>query len=174
VAWQKRLQPGLLPRTPAIGTLWLTWVATRALSGHPPECSRRRNGKKQTSTRSGNTPIDPAIHRVRLDKLRIFEITEAKLEALERGSPESIFLNLGIAVLSTAISISVALTTTRTDSDRTFYAFVIVTSVGYVAGITFGLLWFISRRSLKNVSAKIRSRIPPEGVQENGDDTSDK
>jgi hypothetical protein len=27
--------------------------------------------------------LDPAIHRVRLDKLTIFEITEAELDALE-------------------------------------------------------------------------------------------
>jgi hypothetical protein len=107
---------------------------------------------------------------VRLDKLRIFEITEAELEALERGSPESIFLNLAIAVLSVAISFSVALATSTFALDRTFYVFVIVTSVGYVAGITFGLLWYISRRSLRHVSAEIRARIPPEGVQEDGDD----
>ena len=117
------------------------------------------------------TPPDPAIHRIRLGKLRIFEITEAELEALERGSPESIFLNLAIAVLSIAISFSVALSTSKFENDRTFYVFVIVTSVGYVAGITFGLLWFISRRSLRNVSAEIRSRIPPEGIQEDGGET---
>ena len=117
------------------------------------------------------TPLDPAIHRIRLDKLRIFEITEAELEALERGSSESIFLNLAIAVLSIAISLSIALATTKIENDRTFYVFVIVTSVGYIAGIAFGLLWIISRWSLKNVSADIRSRIPPEGVQEQAEES---
>lgn len=118
------------------------------------------------------TQFEPAIHRVPLDKLRIFEITEAELEALERGSPESIFLNLAIAVLSVAISFLIALTTTKIENDRTFYVFVIVTSVGCVSGITFALLWFIWRRSLKSVSTEIRKRIPPpEGVQENGGDT---
>ncbi len=114
------------------------------------------------------TPPDPAIHRIPLGKLRIFEITEGELEALERGSPESIFLNLAIAVLSIAISFSVALATSKIENDRTFDVFVIVTSVGYVAGTTFGLLWFISRRTLRNVSAEIRSRIPPEGIQVDG------
>jgi hypothetical protein len=118
------------------------------------------------------TQLDPAIHRVRLDKLRIFEISEAELEALERGSSESIYLNLAIAVLSAAISFSVALATTTIEEDRTFYVFVIVTSVGYVAGVTFVLLWFMSRRSLKKVSAEIRSRIPPEGIQEQGEETA--
>jgi hypothetical protein len=115
------------------------------------------------------TPLDPAIHRVRLDTLRIFEISEAELEALERGSPESIFLNLALAVLSVAISFSISLATTTISSERTFTVFVVVTTVGYVAGITFGVLWLVSRRSLKSVSAKIRSRILPEGIQEVAD-----
>lgn len=116
------------------------------------------------------TQLEPAIHRVPLDKLRIFEITEAELEALERGSPDSIFLNLAIAVLSIATSFLISLITTKIENDRTFYVFVIITSVGFVSGITFGLLWFNLRRSVKSVSAVIRERIPPEGVQEQGND----
>jgi hypothetical protein len=116
--------------------------------------------------KSQETRLDPAIHRIRLGSLRIFEISEAELESLERGSPESIFLYLGLTVLSIAVSFSVALSTTRIDSDRTFAVFVIITSVGYVAGVTFGVLWVASRRSLNGVSAKIRSRIPPGGIQE--------
>lgn len=38
--------------------------------------------------------LDPAIHRIPVENIRIFEITEAELEALEQGSPTSIFLNL--------------------------------------------------------------------------------
>lgn len=112
------------------------------------------------------TPLDPAIRRVRLESLRIFEISEAELEALERGSPESVFLNLALAVLSVAISFSISLATTEVESDRTFAVFVIITSLGYVAGVTFGVLWLTARRSLRSVSARIRARIPPEGIQE--------
>lgn len=114
------------------------------------------------------TQLDPAIHRIRLDKLRIFEISEGELEALERGSPQSIFLNLAIALISIAISFTVTLVTVTIADDRTYYVLVIVTSIGYVAGITLGLLWVISRWSLKKVSTAIRSRIPAEGVQETG------
>lgn len=112
------------------------------------------------------TQLEPAIHRIPLGRLRIFEITEAELEALERGSPESLFLNLAIAVLSIATSFLITLTTTKIDNDRTFSTFVIVTSVGFVSGLTFGLLWFRLRRSVTSVAAIIRDRIPPEGVQE--------
>lgn len=117
--------------------------------------------------------LDPAIHRVRLDKLTIFEITEAELEALERGSPESLHLNLAVGVISIAISFSIALATTEIQSIKTYCFFVIVTVVGYVAAITFGLLWWQSRRSLKTVAQEIRRRIKQEGIQEGSDVASE-
>jgi hypothetical protein len=113
-----------------------------------------------------NTPLDPAIHRGRLDSLRIYEISEAELDALERGSPESLFLNFGLAVLSAAISFSVTLATTKIESERTFTVFVVLVVVGYLAATTFAVLWLISRRSLRSTAARIRARIPSEGIQE--------
>lgn len=116
--------------------------------------------------RAMSTQLDPAIHRGRLDSLRIYEISEAELDALERGSPESVYLNLGLTVLSVAISFTIALFSTRIESDRTFTVFVVVVIVGYIAGVTFGVLWWISRRSLSSTAAKIRARLPAEGIQE--------
>ena len=65
----------------------------------------------------GSTPLDPAIHRGRIDSLRIFEISEAELDALDVGSPESVFFNLCLAILAIAISFSVTLATTKIESD---------------------------------------------------------
>jgi hypothetical protein len=118
--------------------------------------------------------LDPAIHRVRLDKLTIFEITEAELEALERGSPESLYLNLAVGVISIAVSFSIALATTDVQSVKTFCFFVIVTVVGYLGALTFGLLWWQSRRSLKTVAQEIRRRRTPEGIQEDANDKGTK
>lgn len=110
--------------------------------------------------------LDPAIHRVRLERLTIYEITEAELESLERGSPESLFLNLGIAALSIATSFLLAIGTTTIESTRTFCLFVIVCVICYIAALLFGLLWWQSRHSVRNVAREIRNRKPPEGVQE--------
>jgi hypothetical protein len=117
-----------------------------------------------------NQHLAPAIHRVPLDKLTIFEITESELESLEHGSPESLFLNLAVAVVSTAISFSVALATTQIDSTKTFCFFVIIMIIGYLSGITFAMLWWRSHRSLQSVSKNIRGRRVPQGIQE---ETSD-
>ena len=110
-------------------------------------------------------PLAPAIRRGRLDKLSIFEVSESELETLERGSPDSVFLNLAISALSVAITSTASLANTTTTSDRTFCVFVIVTVVCYIAGITFALLWYCSHKSIKSVIKQIRDRLPAEGVQ---------
>ena len=117
------------------------------------------NGDRQTPE-----PFSPAIHRGRIDRLTIFEVTEAELDTLERGSPVSVFLNLAIFVLSVATSFSASLLTTEISSNRTFNVFVIVTVVGYIAGATFLLLWFFTRKSIKSVVENIRKRLTPVGV----------
>ncbi len=122
--------------------------------------------------KAASTPLDPAIHRGRLDSLRIYEISEAELDALERGYPESLYLNFGLTVLTVAISFSIALATTKIDSDRTFTVFVVLIVIGYLAGVTFAMLWWISRRALQSVAAKIRARLPAEGIQETPKNTS--
>jgi hypothetical protein len=99
-----------------------------------------------------------------LDQLTIYDVTEAELEILERGSPDSLYLNFAIALLSTAVSFSAALATTTIPSDRTFQVFVILTTLGWVAGIVLLSLWFRTRQSVSAVAAAIRKRLPPQGI----------
>ncbi len=101
----------------------------------------------------------PIINRVPLGKLTIFEITEAELQALEHGSPESSHFNLGIAALSVACSFLVALLTTTIDNLKTFCVFVIVTAVGLLGGVAFSILWWRSRGSVKNVAQERHGSI---------------
>lgn len=117
-------------------------------------------------TRDKRSQLEPAIEWVPLGKLTIFSITEAELEALERGSPESVYLNLGIAVMSIAISFSISLATTTIESIKTFCFFVVVAAIGYLAALTFGLLWWQSQTSLRKVAQEIRNRRTPQGIQE--------
>ena len=111
---------------------------------------------------------EPTITRIPIGDLVLFEITEDELAALECGSPESLFLNFAIAFFSIAVSFSLTLTTASFTNDRTFDAIVIVMSVAYVASIAFIIFRLISRRSIKYVSARIRSRVPSnEAIQDN-------
>ncbi len=117
-------------------------------------------------TRARKSQLDPVIHRVPLGQLTIWDVTESELQSLERGLPDSPYLSLGIATFSVAVSFSISLATTTIDSIKTYCLFVIVAVVGYLAAATYGLLWWQWRRSHKTVAQEIRSRRPPEGIQE--------
>ena len=107
----------------------------------------------------------PEIRRARLGTLTIYEISEAELEVMEKGSPDSLFLTFSIFLLSAAISFSVTLATTTITSNRTFQVFVIITVIGYLVGIILLALWMSSRKSMKIITRAIRARLLPEGEQ---------
>lgn len=107
---------------------------------------------------------DPQIHRGRLQRLTIFEVTHEELVELERGSPASTKLNIAIALLSTAVSLSATLLTT----DVTGKAFVVFTAIvvaGFVVGIVLLMLWWPARGMVSTCIKTIRARLPPpEGI----------
>lgn len=112
-------------------------------------------GKSLVATQS----LEPAIRRVPLDYLTIYDVTEDELDALETGSPVSVYMNALVFCFSTALSFLVTLVTAEIKSVRTFNVFVIVTVVGFLASAVLGLLWLQARGSAKNVAQKIRDRL---------------
>jgi hypothetical protein len=117
--------------------------------------------------RNGNTSesgLLPAIRRAKIDRLNIFEVSESELDILERGSPESLFLNFAIFLLSSSGNLLIALLTTKIEAERVFYTFVIGTLVGFIGGLLLLALWGWYRRSRSRIFEQIRRRMPPEGV----------
>lgn len=108
----------------------------------------------------------PEIRRARIERLTIYEISESELEILARGSPDSVFLNFAIFLLSVAVSFIVALLTTTINSDRLFYIFVIIAVIGLIAGSILLTIWIRNRTSVSEIVDAIRERKPPEGIQE--------
>lgn len=97
-----------------------------------------------------------------MDQVTIYEITESELEALERGSPDSLFLNFAVALLSMAISLSVTFATTEIKSIQILCVLTILCAIGYVLGLLFLLLWWRNYRSMGALATTIRKRLPPD------------
>jgi hypothetical protein len=72
-------------------------------------------------------------------------------------------LNFAIFLLSVAPSFVVSLLTTKIESDRVFYIFVVVAAVAAVLGAFFLVAWRRNRQSIASVVAAIRNRMPPLG-----------
>lgn len=86
------------------------------------------------------------------------------MQILERGSPESIFLNFAIFLISISASFLVALLTIEIQSVRIFNVFIVVTVVGFTIGGVLLALWAWYRRSTTTTFAQIRRRMAPEGI----------
>ncbi len=117
-----------------------------------PDTLREQDSRDET--------VLPAIRRARLQRLTIYEVEESELAILERGSIDTIFLNLAVALLSMSVSLSVALLTAVFPSDRAWTVFLVITVVGYVAGVIMLLVWWRSRVSVAACTRNIRQRLP--------------
>ncbi len=113
------------------------------------------------------------IRTARVDSLDLYEITEDELEILEHGSPGSLYLLFATSLIPIAISFLITILTTKIESIYLFNIFVIITSIGFIAGVILLVLWIKENRSSTSVSKKIRSRMEKnEKQQENCDPTS--
>ena len=108
------------------------------------------------------------VKKGKVDSLSVYEITDYELDILLRGSPATIYLNLAIFLLSVATSFLIGLLTTTIESDRTFTVFVVISVLGYISGFILALLWWPSRKEVRGIVKKIKSRIPFEEIEKTG------
>lgn len=113
--------------------------------------------KEEQRPSSGSNGVE--IRRGRVDSLSIFEITEAELDTLAKGSPGSIYLNFGIFLLSVGASFLATLLTVEIASLFKFAVFVVLATVGLVGGAFLLLLWRRLRHEVEDVVRKIRDRV---------------
>lgn len=105
----------------------------------------------------------PEIRVGKIGELKVHQISDEELTRLTEGSGKSLFLNLGIGVLSVAASFLISLLTTTISSIRVFNVFVIVTIIGFLAGLVFMILWWHTRQPISRLTEEIRDRMPPQG-----------
>lgn len=96
----------------------------------------------------------------------LYEVTADDLDQMERETLSvSEDFSFAIAAIAIAVSFSIALATTTIQSDRVFTVFTVVTVIGYLSGIYFGIKWFRGRREFKGVAKRIRERGGPLGQE---------
>ena len=104
------------------------------------------------------------IQRGKFDSLNIYEVTESELDILEKGSPNNLYLNFSIFLLSIASSFLATILTVNKDllPMRIYVIFVIVCSVGFIVGIFLLLMWFKIRKNAQQVIKTIKLRLKEE------------
>jgi hypothetical protein len=118
--------------------------------------------QRKASSSSNLPPVE--IRRGSYKELTLYDVEESELELLAQGSPDSLYLNFSIFLLSAAVSFLTSLLTTVV-SDRVFTVFVVITALGFIIGVLLLIIWVKKRRSISALVQKIRDRLPSEGVQ---------
>ena len=102
--------------------------------------------------------------------LTLYPVDDSDLDLLTQGSPESLYLNFATLLLSVAVTALFALLTLPTDKtsppSATFVVFVVITVLGFIVGAFLLLLWLKKQKSVSALVREIKSRLPPEGIQE--------
>lgn len=108
----------------------------------------------------------PEIRRARVERLTIYEVTESELVILQKGSPDSVYLNFAIFLLSMAVAFTIALLTTKIISVTVLIFFIMFIVFGYIGGFFLLILWYRNRSSVYDCINTIQKRLPPEGISE--------
>jgi len=100
------------------------------------------------------------VRRGRFDSLCIYDITEGELDTIEKGSPNSLYLNFSIFLLSTAISFLITLITNDYSTRMiVFTIFTIITVVGFIFGILLIVIWLRTKNEFDETIIKIKKRM---------------
>nr|MBC7613925.1 hypothetical protein [Pseudopedobacter sp.] len=100
------------------------------------------------------------IKFARVDSLVIYEVSEGEIETIERGSPNSTYLNFSVFLISTCLSFTVALLTCDFKSkDRLFTTFFSVCLISGIIGIFLFIIWYRTKNDVEEVIKKIKERI---------------
>ncbi len=119
-----------------------------------------------TQTSEKNDGFTVAIRRAKLDTLTIYEISEDELLTIERGSPDSVYLTIAIALLSFSSAIFCSLLVTEIKSTLVTIVYVLIVIVGFIVGSILLILWKRTKSSVSACITIIRKRLPPpEGEQ---------
>ena len=111
------------------------------------------------------------VNRAKVDSITIYDVTESELVEIESCNAVDWLFNVAIACMTTTISFVVTLTTTKIESERLFYSYVILTCISGVAAIAFFVNWRILKGKRDNVIVRIKARKKETQMRMDGDPT---
>ena len=101
----------------------------------------------------------PLIRRGRVDIVDLYEVQEAELQILEKGSSATLLFNIAIFLLSSAFTCVAALVTSDFKWQIAETIFIFFSVLGFMLGTCLMIIWWRNRTSVAKVVSTIRNRI---------------
>jgi hypothetical protein len=104
----------------------------------------------------------PVIRIATLGELKFYMVSEEELEALSRGSPGSVYLNLALALLPVAVAFLLTQVSTTIENTAALFSFICGCIVCFVAGMICLVLAYVHHSTTAGVVKRIKERMPPQ------------
>jgi hypothetical protein len=109
---------------------------------------------------NGEKPL--LVRRAKVGSVDLYEIKDSELETLASGSPATLELTFGIALLSIAFTtLGTIVSTEKFKNDTIRLIFILSTIVGFILSPYFIARWFLAKSSINKLVFQIKSRMPP-------------
>jgi hypothetical protein len=106
-------------------------------------------------------PVAPVLRVAPLGELKVYTITEDELDALGRGSPGSVYLNFGLALVPVAVSFLITILSTDIPSQEGKIFFISGCLLFFLVGTISLILARVHHVSTRRLVEKIKNRMPP-------------
>jgi hypothetical protein len=104
---------------------------------------------------------DPIVRVAPLGELRAWLVYEHELDQLASGSPASLLLNFGLALLSIFASFLATLLTASFTTTSAFVVFVCICIISFISGVVCLAIWYSMHVSTSKLIDQIKNRMPP-------------
>ena len=113
------------------------------------------------------------VRRGRVDAVVLYEVREDELESLERGGISTLQISLSSSLITLAVAFTIALLTSDFKQEIVRYLFGVAAFSGFVLGLYFGLVAYLTKSSVKKIGETIRKRLNGSIQRDSEDSESD-
>jgi hypothetical protein len=105
--------------------------------------------------------VAPMIRVAPLGELKVYAVTEDELDALGKGSPGSLYMNFGLALVPVALAFPITLLSTDIPTIGGKIFFISGCIIFFLVGILSFVLAATHHISTRALVEKIKNRMPP-------------
>lgn len=118
-------------------------------------------------TRPKPKALQPVINVGQPKELNAYFVYEHQIDAMARGAAAALSFNLALFLFGVSASAFLTLFSIPPDSDRGFYAVLIIATLTLLAGLVLVAVWWPTRRAVERLVTEIKSQLPPNPVAQN-------